>query len=200
MTSSLKQHIQNIWSVPTKSYLCICLIVLLSSCSSSKSINSTAGKQKKEAAVVFPNQQTTTPANVNFIYDYESIFIPQEEKSLDSIVRNFEKSNLIAIKITTISDTALTIENFDTNNKAVLNEWKALHGKSEKCMSISISKKLHRIRIDYGSFVNLLLSDDETNTIIESHFKPSFIVGKYFDGTVNGLNAIMDNIRNNIKF
>jgi uncharacterized membrane protein YgcG len=173
------------------------------SCNSSRKATapaSTQSKPKAEAKVVFPAQHTATPADINYVYDYEDIFTAAEEKKLDSLVRNFEKSNLIPIKIATIKDPSVTAENFDQANKALLDEWAAVHGKSDKCMSISISKNLRHIRIDYGPFVAKLLSDTETGEIIENQFKPSFKEDQYFTGTYNGVTTLMNTIRKNIKF
>ena len=174
------------------------VVICCAACSPTKNTGKPAVKQ--EAKVVLPQQPVATPADVNFVYDYEEVFTPGQEKSLDSLVRNFEKSNLISVKITTVNDPGITAESFDQSNKALLDEWSALHGKSDRCMVISISKSLRRIRVDYGPFVSRLLSDDEAKAIIENHFKPSFGQEQYFQGTLNGVNAIMDTIRRNIKF
>lgn len=181
-------------------YLWASLAVFLFSCNSSGRITRAATKPKTEAKVILPAQQVATPANVNYVYDYENLFTPAEEKKLDSLVRVFEKSNLIPVKITTVSDAAVTPENFDQYNKTLLDEWSAVHGKSDRCMSISISKKLQRIRIDYGAFVLRLLSDDEVKTIVENHFNPMFKQDRFYQGTLNGINALTDTIRRNIKF
>lgn len=184
--------------LPNKWYLLAGLIVGLSACNSAGKVNSTAAKT--EAKVILPAQQVATPAGINYVYDYENIFTPGEEKKLDSLARVFEKSNLIPIRITTINDAAVTAENFDQRNKILLDEWSGIHGKSDRCMSVSISKQLRRIRIDYGPFVSRLLSDDEAKTIVEDQFKPSFKQDQFFQGSWNGLNALMNTIRKNIKF
>ncbi|WP_162817803.1 TPM domain-containing protein [Niabella yanshanensis] len=150
--------------------------------------------------MILPTQQVATPADINHVYDYENIFAPGEEKKLDSLARVFEKSNLIPIRITTVNDPGITTDNFDQRNKLLLDEWSGMHGKSDRCMSVSISRQLRRIRIDYGPFVLRLLSDDETKTIVENQFKPSFKQDQFYLGTWNGLNALMDTIRKNIKF
>ncbi|MCH5716055.1 TPM domain-containing protein [Niabella hibiscisoli] len=102
--------------------------------------------------------------------------------------------------MTTVNDPAVTAENFDQRNKIVLDEWSDIHGKSDRCMSISISRQLRRIRIDYGAFVLRLLSDDEAKAIVENQFKPSFKQDLFYAGTSNGLNELMNTIRKNIKF
>ncbi|MGE9311326.1 TPM domain-containing protein [Niabella sp. CJ426] len=176
------------------------IICLSSACNSSGKVNNTAAKRKTETKVILPAQQVATPAGINYVYDYENIFTPGEEKKLDSLARVFEKSNLIPIRITTVNDPAVTAENFDQGNKILLDEWSGIHGKSDRCMSVSISKQLRRIRIDYGPFVSRLLSDDEAKAIVENQFKPSFKQDQFFQGSWNGLNALMDTIRKNIKF
>ena len=187
--------------VPAKWQLfALAAIICCVACNSSKQVTSATQAAKPEPKVILPQQPIATPADVNFVYDYENIFTPGEEKSLDSLVRIFEKSNLISIKIVTVNDPAVTAANFDQSNKALLDEWSAIHGKSEKCMAISISKELRRIRIDYGSFVSRLISDDEAKAIIENHFKPSFKEDRYYEGTQNGVTALMNTIRSNIKF
>lgn len=150
--------------------------------------------------MVLPTQPVATPEGINYVYDYENIFTPAEEKKLDSLARVFEKSNLIPIRITTVHDPVVTAENFDQRNSILLNEWSAMHGKSDRCMSISISRQLRRIHIDYDAFVLRLLSDNEVKTIVESQFTPSFKQDQFYQGTWNGLNALMDTIRKNIKF
>lgn len=174
--------------------------LLLVSCSSAKQTNSTIASKKNEAKVILPQQQVATPANMSFVYDNEGIFTPAEAKKLDSLVRTFEKSNLISIKLVTINDPAVTKETFDQHNKKILDEWSAAHGNSDKCMAISISKSLRQMRIDFGPFVKRLLSDDEAKSIIENNFKPFFRQEQYYQGTLNGLHALMDTIRKNIKF
>ncbi len=186
--------------LPGRWCLLACLVISLSACNSSGKVNSTAVKPKTEAKVVLPAQQVATPAGINYVYDYEIIFTPVEEKKLDSLARVFEKSNLIPIRITTVNDPAVTADNFDQHNKMVLDEWSSIHGKSDRCMSISISRQLRRIRIDYGAYVLKLLDDDEAKAIVENQFKPSFKQDQFYQGTVNGLNALMDTIRKNIKF
>ncbi|MCH5600001.1 hypothetical protein [Niabella ginsengisoli] len=53
------------------------------SCGSSGKTSSlpSAIRSKPEANVVFPTQQIATPADINYVYDYEDIFTAEEEKS-----------------------------------------------------------------------------------------------------------------------
>lgn len=182
----------------SKWYLLAGLVIGLSACNSSGKVNSTV--PKTEAKVILPTQQVPTPAGINYVYDYDNIFTPAEENKLDSLARLFEKSNLIPIRIETLNDPAITADRLEERNKALLKEWSAIHGKSDRCLSITISKTFKSVRIDYGPFVSKLLSNDEAKAIAEHQFNASYMQDQFFNGTWNGLNALMDTIRKNIRF
>lgn len=177
-------------------------IILLSciigwaSCSSSRQTTATA---KKSTTVVFPAQHKPTPPGIGYIADDENIFSEKEAKTLDSLLQFFEKSNLIAIKIATISTPSVNAANIADNNKKLLNDWSAIHNNSNNCMVISISKQQKLVQIDYGTFVSKLLSPTETAAIIEEQFQPPFKTNQMYFGTWNGVNTIMNTIRKNIK-
>ncbi len=173
--------------------------LLFSSCGTAKKAN-TSAYRKPETKLILPPQPVATPANTSFVYDNERLFSLSEAKKLDSLVRTFEKSNLISIKLVTVSDAAVNKENFDAYNKKMLEEWSLLHGNSDKCMVVGISKNLRQIHIDFGPFVEKLLSRAQAGQIIENHFKPWFRQEQYYQGAASGLNALMDGIRKNIRF
>ena len=175
------------------------LMAGLSSCGS-KMPATTTNTAKPQTKFILPAQWMSTPDSVSFVTDDEGIYTSTQTKKTDSLLRTFEKSNLISIKVITINNTSVTADNFDQNNQSLLENWAAMHRNNEKCMVISISKNLHRIRIDYGTFVLGLLSNEETQSIIENQFKPLFKQDHFYEGTLNGLNAIMNTIRKNIKF
>lgn len=147
------------------------------------------------AKLVMPAQPPKTLASVGFVEDPEQLFSPTERGKIDTLLRNFEKSNLISIKLVTISDPEVTMDNFDQHNGLLLQSWSATHHYSEHCMTISISRSLRRMRIDFGAFVQKLLSNEEASAIIENVFKPSFKQSLYYKGTTDGVIALMDTIR-----
>ncbi|GAB3419533.1 TPM domain-containing protein [Niabella aquatica] len=177
--------------------LLLSFVIALTSCSSTKQ---TTGTAKQHTAIVFPAQHKSTPAGVSFVADDEHIFSDKEAKTLDSLLQVFEKSNLIAIKITTVNNPSMDAANVADNNKELLKSWAAIHNNSNNCMVISISKQLKLVQIDYGTFVSKLLSPAETAGIIEQQFQPSFATNQMYFATWNGVNAIMNTIRGNIKF
>lgn len=176
--------------------------VLMLSCSSGKNLDTQVHKRDgdgREVNIKYPQQQTVTPQNINMSYDFEQLFTAAQNKQIDSLVRVFEKSNLIAVKVTTLPADKVTAGSFESNNKNLLKEWAGVHGNTDKAMVISISKTLNKVAIDYGPFVGKLLSRQEAEHIMSSDILPALQSGSVYEGTWKGINDLMDTIRKNIK-
>jgi len=176
--------------------------VLMLSCSSGKNLDTQVHKRDgdgRDVNIKYPQQQTVTPQNINMSYDFEQLFTAVQNKQIDSLVRVFEKSNLIAIKVITLPADKVSAGPFESNNKNLLKEWAGVHGNTDKAMVISISKALNKAAIDYGPFVGKLLSRQEADQIINSDLLPALQSGSVYDATIKSLNDLMDTIRRNIK-
>jgi len=53
----------------------------------------------------------------------------------------------------------------------------------------------HKMTIRNGYGIEKILSDSETKEIIDNAFIPSFRKDEYYQGTLNGLNKLMDILR-----
>jgi uncharacterized membrane protein YgcG len=60
---------------------------------------------------------------------------------------------------------------------------------------IGISTGLRKIRINNGYGIETKLTDTETKKIINDFILPEFEKGNYFEGTKNGLLALMQKVR-----
>ena len=138
-----------------------------------------------------PVQQKFVVKKVRIV-DNEKIFTKDQIKQLDSIVENCWNKKIAEIAIITIDDRHTDNENFD---QYVLNNLTAYasgeYGKNNGIV-IAISKKLRQMRIENGYGIQRLLSDEDTKKIIDEVFIPKFKEEKYFEGTLNGLNAIIN--------
>ncbi len=176
--------------------------VLTLACNSGKNLNTQVHQRDgdgRDVKIKYPQQQTATPQNVNMSYDLEQLFTEAQNKQIDSLVRVFEKSNLIAVKVITLPADKVTAGSFGNNNKNLLKEWAGVHGNTDKALVVSISRGLNKVAIDYGPFVGKLLSRQEADHIISSDFFPALQGGSVYDGVWKGLNDLMDTIRRNIK-
>jgi uncharacterized membrane protein YgcG len=63
-------------------------------------------------------------------------------------------------------------------------------------VTIGLSKGYRFMRIENGYGIQNILTDNETKKIIDSAFIPYFKKGEYFEGIVNGLEAIMKKLSN----
>jgi uncharacterized protein len=127
--------------------------------------------------------------------DYEHIFTEEQIFELDSIISNFERETTNEIAIVTIDSSWTTKDNFDSLTLAIARNWGV--GKKEKNngILIGISTGLRKIRIHNGYGIEKILSDAETKKIIDDIIIPEFQTGNYFEGTKNGLLALMQKIR-----
>ncbi|MGJ7031054.1 TPM domain-containing protein [Niabella hirudinis] len=177
-------------------------ILLALACSSGRNLDTQVHKRDgdgRDVHIKYPQQPTETPQNINMSYDFEQLFTAAQNKKIDSLLRVFEKSNLIAVKLTTIGANRVTAASFNTNNKTLLKDWAAVHGNTGKAITISMSRELNKVAIDYGPFVGKLLSAGEAAHSISNDFLPALQSGSVYEGTVKGLNNLMDVIRSNIK-
>lgn len=176
----------------------VILIILFAACSPAKRLNQAVIDRKEQGVKVqFPAQQIATPDNINMVYDYENIYTPEQEKMLDSLLRNFEKSNLIPIKLVTMNSANMQNADFDANNEALYKEWDQVHGKSGKTMVVTISIELQKSKMDYGPFVAKFISEADIANIVEQSM-PAMQRSEFFNGTWNGLNQMMDIIRKKV--
>ncbi|WP_353129648.1 TPM domain-containing protein [Parapedobacter pyrenivorans] len=128
------------------------------------------------------------------VHDYEQIFSPDEIHQLDSMLTDCWKKGIAEIAIVTIDQRHTDSENFDSY---VFNKLTAYalgeYGKNNGIV-IAISKQLRQMRIENGYGIEKILSDKETKKIIDEQFIPEFKEGRYYNGTLNGLTALIGTV------
>lgn len=170
----------------------------LIACSTTKRINQAVADRKEQGVKVqFPAQGIATPADINMVYDYENLYTPEEEKKLDTLLRNFEKSNLIPIKLVTLKSANMQNTDFDANNAALYKEWDQVHGKNGKAMVVTISTEMRKSKVDYGPFTAKFITEAEIANIVEKSM-PEMQQGMFYDGTRTGLIEMMNAIRKKV--
>lgn len=183
-------------SILKKALMLIAGGMLLASCNSSQNISQPVAK--KDVKLQFPRQHVSTAADVSFVYDYEQVFTPGQKQKLDLLLRTFEKSNLIAIKLVMLNSASMQTTDFNANNALLFKDWDKAHGSNGKTMVMTVSRSMQKVKTDYGPFVAKLLPEPELAAIIEKN-QLATIRDNFFDNTWNALNQIMDAVRKNIK-
>ncbi len=139
------------------------------------------------------------PKPIGYTNDYEGLFNDNEEKKLDSVISAFEKETTAQICIVTIDTIYTTKEKFNDLALHIANVWGVGQKDKNNGVTICISKGYRKIRICNGYGIEKILSDQETKEIMDKHFIAKFKQGEYFDGTYNGLLALIDTLRQKLK-
>jgi uncharacterized protein len=139
-------------------------------------------------------KDTSIPKPVGNVNDFEKIYSPEETETLDSLIVDFKKRTTIQIAIITIDTNMVAGKDFDKWTLKVMNTWGVGQKEKKNGILIGISKGYRRIRIQNGPGIVKILSNQETKEIIDKDFIPSFKETKYFEGTLNGLKALMEKL------
>jgi uncharacterized protein len=163
-------------------------------------------KQKREKAIPEGSlwdcgEYAGAISNVDFALDSlgctidnEQIFSTPQIAELDSIIQKFEKETPNQIAIVTIDSSIATKEKFDSLIFTIdsLRDDNNSRGFPYETV-IVISKSLKKVRIS-NCHLSTKLPADETKKIIDKFMLPKFDQGNYFDGTKNGLMALVQKI------
>lgn len=154
------------------------------------------------SALVFgqtnPNKQQFVVKKERVI-DYERIFTDEEIQQLDSIVNDIWEKGIAEIAIVTIDERHTDKAHFDQYVFDNLTGYaQGEYGKNNGIV-IAISKQLLLMRIENGYGIEKLLSDEATKKIIDEYFIPKFKNNNYFEGTWNGLNAILSHVEKKVQ-
>ena len=128
------------------------------------------------------------------VNDFEGIFTKDEERNLDSIITNLEQLKEVEIKIVTLDTNIVAKEKFNDFSMHLLNQWHVGKRVKDNGILICISSGYRQMRISNNFGIERILSDGETQLIIDKYFIPSYQRSRYYKGTLTGLKALIDKI------
>lgn len=131
------------------------------------------------------------PKAAGFINDYENLFTDDEETTLDSLIKKFEKRTTIQIAVVTFDTTLTTTDSLDALTLRLANVWGIGQREKNNGVVIGISRGYRKMRIQNGYGIEKLITDAETKVIVDTAFIPHFRNGNYFEGTLHGLKILM---------
>lgn len=149
------------------------------------------------ASIAFGNSGTS--AKNPFVLDLEFLFAPEEKASLDSLLKNYEEETGDEIVILTISGEWKSQEAFDNYITKLHNQLGVGKKELNNGILIGISSSNRTLRISNGYGIEARLSDAESKAIIEQYFIPAFKKQAFFEGTKNGVLAILNQLRKTSK-
>ena len=131
------------------------------------------------------------PKPTNWTNDYENLYSDAEQKTLDSIITEFERETTFEIGIVTIDTIKVAKENFNNLSMHIAKTWGIGKKNKDNGILILISKSHKKIRIENGTGTEKLIKEKETSEIIQNYFLAEFRKNKFYNGTLNGLKAII---------
>ena len=136
----------------------------------------------------------TLPTAKNYVSDYDNIFTPQQEDSLNQLIHLFENQTSHQIAVVSFDTAMVTKKNFEDLTLQLANAWGIGFKHQNNGILIGICAGYKIIRIQNGRGVEKILSDSATKKIIDSSFIPYFKEANYFSGTLNGVKAIIQKL------
>jgi len=135
---------------------------------------------------------------IGYVNDYEKLYNSEQVYEMDSLIYDFETKSSIQIVIVTFDSSTIKSSEIEHATAVIGNGWK-VGGDSSKGVIVGISKAYKFMRIDNGKSIQKMLSDSKTKDIIDSAFIPEFKNGRYYEGTLAGLEALINELENAVK-
>lgn len=136
----------------------------------------------------------TLPAAVGWVNDFEGLFNMQQENNIEKTLSHFEKKTSIEICIITIDSNMVNKNSFDEFSYRLMKLWGIGKISKSNGMVICISKDYKRLCVTTDFGIDRFMDATEKNKIINKYFLPLYRKNDYYNGTINGLNAILEKI------
>jgi uncharacterized protein len=177
-------------------YIPVLLLLTLSqpACSQSTSTSRNGSLKSDSIKEAHLDSLRYIPRPVGWVNDYIHLFTEEQAKDLDRILTSYEKRTGTEIVVTTVDSAHLGPMHFEAYALLMLRNWGV--GKKEKNngILILIVRDLRRIRIENGYGIERLITNEETAGIIESHIIPRFREEKFYEGTRDGILAMINKL------
>lgn len=135
------------------------------------------------------------PKPTGWINDFEGLYSDYEELVLDSLVRLFKTETGIEIAVVTLDSACIPKEQFVELTLRMANQWGVGEAGKDNGILVGISRGHRMIRINNGSGIEKLITDEETKEIIDSYFIPYFKAGEFYKGTIVGLTELIHRLQ-----
>ncbi len=131
------------------------------------------------------------PQPVGWINDYAFLFTNDQVRQLDSIVTKYEKETTGEIGVLTLEANRTNQKDFDEFTLLIAYTWGVGKKDTNNGILIVIAPHLRRIKIHNGLGIEKVLSNEKTQEIIDKVIIPYFHDDKYFEGTKQGILALI---------
>lgn len=131
------------------------------------------------------------------VNDFVELFTKDEEKSLDSLLKNIQKNTSIQVALATIDSTMLGDFTLEDYALEMLRAWGIGEKRKNNGILVLIAPPMRRMRVENGYGIEKYLSNEETKEIVDTVFIPHFKEGQFFEGAKNGIMALIQKLQQN---
>ena len=137
------------------------------------------------------------PKPIGWTNDFVQLFSVSETQSLDSLIDKFEKETSVEISVATVDSSTRGPIELEPYTLLMARTWELGKKEKDNGILIVIAKDLRRIKIQNGYGIEKILTNEETKIIIDSTIVPLFKQGRIYEGTREGILAIMSKLKKN---
>lgn len=137
-----------------------------------------------------------------WVNDYDKIFTADEAKKLHKLIDDFEKETTVEIAVVTLDTSMVGAEMTDlyAATFALANKWGVGKKGKNNGILIGIAKGWEQMYIQNAEGIEMVLSDEQTQQIVDTVFLPNYAQGDFYKGTNDGLLTIMKHLKkSNVK-
>lgn len=161
-----------------KIILLFLVLILSNSCSS----------QTKQETITTKVEESHFPKPIGYVNDFAYIFDSLQVDTLQKKIQIFEDQTTNQIAVVTLDSDILTEDNFDKYALELSNFWGVGTKERNNGLTIVLSPKLRKIRINTGLGTEKILTDKICEDILHNIIIPEFKNENYF----NGINKAID--------
>ena len=131
------------------------------------------------------------------VNDYAGMLSPGVEHQLDLLLQAFEQSDSTQIVVLTIP--SLEGESLEDFSMRVAEQWRIGRKGLDNGAILIVSRADRKVRIEVGYGMEGRLTDLKAGRIIREAIVPEFRAGRFDQGVVSGVQAIIDSVRGEFK-
>lgn len=138
----------------------------------------------------------TLPAPDNpYVNDFEFVFTKPQVDSLILKMSALRQSDSIVFCVVTLDSSLVKPDQFDEFTLKLANYWGVGDRDKDNGIVIFFSKGYRRLRIQNGRGIEKIISDAQTDSVMQSVIFPKFKAGDYYSGVSQGIDALTELVR-----
>ena len=160
---------------------------VLQACASDKEIPQSAPAEPPKVEV----ENSLYPKQLGFVNDYVQLFTDDQKQKLDSLLTDFEKRTGVEMAVAILDSSRTTKDGFFKYTVDLANYWGV--GKSDENNGVLFifAPQLRMLRVNTGTGIENILKDEAIFKILDNKIFPQFKKDKMFQGTWDGVLALM---------